>query len=61
MIYEPKQLQNNESDFSQLHYPHQLTLEEKDELLFVLLEHLQLRVMRAHFDDSLTILTPVKE
>lgn len=45
------------SDYERIHQPHQLSLEEKDELLFVLLEVLKLGVYRAQFDSSFTVIT----
>lgn len=44
--------------YTRVHYPSELTLEEKNDLLFALLEHLKLKVMRADFDESFTILVP---
>lgn len=52
---------DDKQHYIQLNTPHELSLEEKNELLFVLLDHLKLGVYRATYDSSITVLAPVKE
>lgn len=44
-------------DYTRINQPYGLSREEKDELLFLLLEHLNLAVYRADFEPSLAVLT----
>lgn len=54
-----KPLNHAEKDYyNSVDLPHELSREEKDELLFALLDHLNMRVYRATFDAAYTVLTP---
>jgi hypothetical protein len=49
------------SSFTVITKPHELTLEEKDQLIFALLEHLKLSIYRANFDKSYSVLAQQPE
>lgn len=48
---------DQEEDYTMITKAHELRLQEKNDLIFMLMEHANLCVMRAKFDSSITILT----
>lgn len=46
------------TDYTTITKPSELTLEEKFDLIFALMEHLKVKVYRAKFDESFTVLAP---